>query len=171
MLSSISRICSWRILSLLSGIRYLRTSAKAKAIRAWASAGGAKAAISTCRSSDRWAYFGSNDWRHSSSYQKHIITQIISYLWYESRVIIQGEIIEEEINPVLYRFWTVISILGPSIHKLKNVSSPERTRNFVYLFNFIEIEYSLGVMLSVYHVGRFWVIAIKVYTSFGEIRR
>lgn len=53
MLNSISRICSWRILSLLSGIKYLRTSARANAILACASAGGASAAISTCKSSER----------------------------------------------------------------------------------------------------------------------
>lgn len=67
MLSSISRICSWRMLSLLSGIKYLRTSARAKAMRAWASAGGASVVISTCKSSCKCANFGSSDFRHSSS--------------------------------------------------------------------------------------------------------
>lgn len=69
MLISISRICSWRMLSLLSGIKYLRTSASAKAMRAWASAGGASAVISTCKSSDKCAYLGSKEARHSSSYE------------------------------------------------------------------------------------------------------
>ena len=44
---SISLICSCRISSLESGMRYFRTSVSAYAIRACASAGGAKAVIST----------------------------------------------------------------------------------------------------------------------------
>ena len=45
--NSISRICSCRISSLESGIKYLRTSVRAYAILAWASEGGANAVIST----------------------------------------------------------------------------------------------------------------------------
>lgn len=63
-----SRNCSWRMTSLLSGIRYFRTSANAYATRAWASAGGANADISTCKSSFKWAYFGSKAARKSSSW-------------------------------------------------------------------------------------------------------
>ena len=64
---SSSRICSCLISSLLSGIKYFRTSVRAKAILACASAGGANAVISTWRSSCRCWYLGSWEARSSSS--------------------------------------------------------------------------------------------------------
>ena len=79
----ISRICCCLIWSLLSGIRYFltwvqsqwgsyfillyATSVKANANRAWASAGEAKAVISTWSSSLRWLCFGSVEFLSSSS--------------------------------------------------------------------------------------------------------
>lgn len=63
----ISLSCSKRISSLLSGTRYFLNSARAKAILAWDSAGGARADTSTCSSSERWEYLGSRVFLHSSS--------------------------------------------------------------------------------------------------------
>ena len=49
------------------GMRYFRTSVRAYATLAWASEGGAKAVISTWRSSWRWENLGSWDCLRSSS--------------------------------------------------------------------------------------------------------
>ena len=62
----------------LTGTRKRRISVRARAIRAWASAGAAYAVISTWRSSLRCLYRGSSEWRYSSSYfeQKKKVTKI-----------------------------------------------------------------------------------------------
>lgn len=57
-----------QLLGTLTGTRNRRTSASAYAMRACASAGAVYVEISTCRSSDRWAYRGSPLSRSSSSY-------------------------------------------------------------------------------------------------------